>query len=82
MLGVSATLTKRVRSQVLARAGFQADYKLMQTSLDRQEIMQIHRFMNHSKSSCLDLQFLLPQSAKKAKDIQKTVIFVNTVDEI
>lgn len=44
--------------------------------------MQIHRFMNHSKSSCLDLQFLLPQSAKEAKDIQQTVIFVNTVDEI
>ena len=65
LLGVSATLIKRVRSQVLARAGFQADYKLMQTSLDRQDIMQIHRFMNHSKSSCLDLQFLLPLLVKK-----------------
>ena len=65
LLGVSATLTKRVRSQVLEKAGFQADYKLMQISLDRQEIMQIHRFMNHAKSSCLDLQFLLPQLAKE-----------------
>lgn len=72
LLGESATLTKRVRSQVLEKFGFQADYKLM----------QIHRFMNHAKSSCLNLQFLLPQLAKEAKDIQKTVIFVNTVNEI
>lgn len=61
LLGVSATLTKRVRSQVLEKFGFQADYKLM----------QIHRSMNHAKSSCLDLQFLLPQLAKKQKIYRK-----------
>lgn len=54
----------------------------MQTSLDRLEIMQIHRFMDHPKASCLDLQLLLPKGAQQAKDIQKTVIFVNTVAEI
>lgn len=54
----------------------------MQTSLDRPEIMQVHRFMKHTKSSCLDLQFVLPKVATKAKDIQKTVIFVNSVSEI
>ena len=54
----------------------------MQTSLNRPEIMQIHCFMEHSKTSCLDLQFLLPKIAKEAKDIQKTIIFVNTVAEI
>lgn len=31
--------------------------------------------------SLLDLQFVLPKSASKAGDIQKTVIFVNTIDE-
>lgn len=54
----------------------------MQTSLDRMEIMQIHRFMKHSKGSCLDLQFMLPKTAKEARDIQKTVIFVNTISDI
>lgn len=54
----------------------------MQTSLDRPEIMQIHRFMDYSKASCLDLQLLLPKGTQQAKDIQKTVIFVNTVAEI
>lgn len=44
--------------------------------------MQIYRFMEHPKSSCLDLQFILPPNAKKAKDIQKTIIFINSVNEI
>lgn len=54
----------------------------MQAPLDRPEIMQIHRFMEHPKSSCLDLQTILPHKAKKANDIQKTIIFVNSVSEI
>ena len=82
LLGVSATLTKSVRSRVLEKAGFLPNYHLMQTSLDRPEIMQIHRFMEYPKSSCLDLQFILPPVAKKAGDIQKTIIFVNSVPEI
>lgn len=67
---------------MLEKAGFLPDYRLMQTSLDRPEIMQIHRFMEHPKSSYLNLQFILPPNAKKAKDIQKTIIFVNSVNEI
>lgn len=54
----------------------------MQTSLNHPEIQQIHRFMAHSKSSHLDLQFVLPEKAMQACDIQKTIIFVNTVVEI
>ena len=38
--------------------------------------------MGHQKESYLDLQFLLPPIAKKAKNIYKTVIFVNSVAEI
>lgn len=38
--------------------------------------------MKHSKDSCLDLQFLLPKFAKEARNIQKTVIFVNTISDI
>ena len=44
LLGVSATLTKSVRTRVVEKAGFLPNYHLMQTSLDRLEIMQIHRF--------------------------------------
>lgn len=75
-------MTPDVQSKVINKAGFLPTYKLMQTSLDRPEIMQIHRFMKHTKSSCLDLQFVLPKVAKEAKDIQKTVIFVNSVTKI
>lgn len=82
LLGVSATLTKKVRLRVLEKTGFHPDYRLMQTSLDRPEILQIHRFMKHAKSSCFDLQFVLPKVATKASDIQKTIIFVNSVSEI
>ena len=82
LLGVSATLTKSIRLRVVEKAGFLPNYKLMQTPLDCPEIMQIHRFMEHPKSSCLDLQTILPHKAKKANDIQKTIIFVNSVSEI
>lgn len=82
LLGVSATLTKSARIRIFTKAGFRDDYKLMQTSLDRPEIQQIHRFMAHPKSSHLDLQFVLPEKAMQASDIQKTIIFVNTVSEI
>lgn len=54
LLGVSATLTKSVRFRVVEKAGFYPNYDLMQTSLNRPEIMQIHRFMEYSRSSCLD----------------------------
>ena len=82
LLGVSATLTKAKCLRVFDKAGFCEDYQLMQTSLDRPEIQQIHRFMKHAKSNLLDLQFILPPKAMHAKNIQKTIIFVNTVAEV
>lgn len=82
LLGVSATLTKSARLRILTKTGFRDDYKLMQTSLDRPEIQQIHHFMVHPKSSLLDLQFVLPSKATQVFDIQKTIIFVNNVSEI
>lgn len=83
LLGVLATLTKAKRLQILDKARFREDYVLMQTSLDRPEIQQIHRFIQHAKSSLLDLQIVLLPKALYAKDIiQKTLIFVNTVAEV
>lgn len=44
--------------------------------------MQIHWFIEYIKASCLDLQFILSKIAIKARNIQKTIIFVNFVVEI
>lgn len=71
LLSVLATLTKKTRSLVLEKSGFHLNYALMQTSLDRPKIMQVHRFMEYCKASCLDVQFVLPSTAKQAQDIQK-----------
>lgn len=54
----------------------------MQTSLDRPEITQIHQFIEYSKASYLDFQFVFPQKVKEARNIQKTIIFVNSVEDI
>ena len=67
---------------MIEKAGFFPNHHLMQTSLDWPEIMQIHRLIDHLKSSCLDLQFIFVPVAWKAGDIQKTIIFVNSVSEI
>lgn len=82
LFSISATLTKQVRSRILEKSGFFSNYKLMQTFLDRPEIMQVHRFIKYAKASCLDLEFILPKQVKKAREIQKTVIFVNSIKEI
>ena len=79
---MSATLTKTKCLQVLDKAGVREDYQLMQISLDRPEIQQIYCFMQYAKSSLLDLQFILPPRARYTKDIQKTLIFVNTMAEV
>lgn len=44
--------------------------------------MQIYHFMDYPKASYLDLQFLFPKDAQQAKNIQKTVIFKNTMSMI
>ena len=45
-------------------------------------MMQIQRFMEYAKASYLDLQFILPETVNEARNIQKTIIFVNSVSEI
>ena len=44
--------------------------------------MQTYCFIEYSKDSCLDLQFILLKTAKKACNIQKTIIFINTISNI
>lgn len=82
LLRVSATLTKQAQVCILDKAGFKPDYRLIQISMDRPKIMQIHRFMEYSNVSYLDLQFILPKKATAVKNIQKTIIFVNSVSDI
>lgn len=48
-------LTKKVRQRVVERAKLLSNYRLLQTSLDCPEIMQMHCFIDYSRSSCLDL---------------------------
>lgn len=38
--------------------------------------------MEYTKGSCFDLQFILPKTTKQAKDIQKSIIFVNNISDI
>ena len=75
-------MTKSSCLQILLKAGFQNDYKGMQTSLDRLEIQQIHRLITHPKSSLHDLQFVLPAKASQASEIQKISIFINIILDI
>lgn len=69
LLGVSVMLTKNAQIRVAEKAGFLPNYCLLETSFDCLEIMQIHWFMEHTRSNCFDLQFVLPPEAKEAKDI-------------
>lgn len=54
----------------------------MPTLLDCPKIMQIYCIIKYPKVNFLELQFLLPQSSKDACNIQKTIIFANTISDI
>lgn len=75
-------LIKKVRLQIIDKVGFQDNYKLMQTSFDWPKICQIYQFIQYLASSYLDFQFILLFTAMATSDIQKTIIFVNTVADI
>lgn len=64
------------------KARFREDFELMQTFLNQPEIQQIHYFMTGSKNSYKDLQVIFSCKTNQAKDIQKTIIFVNTISNI
>lgn len=57
LLGVSATLTGKAHKLLFQRAEFSSNYRLMHTSPDWPEIMQIHHFMEHTKATRLDSPF-------------------------
>ena len=82
ILGISATLTKQAQTKILDKAKFRTGYCLMQISLDRPEIMQIHQFLEYTKAICLDLQFIPSKTANEIRNIQKTIIFMNSISEI
>lgn len=44
--------------------------------------MQIHQFTKYEKTSCLDIQFIFLKKVIIAKNIQKTIIFINNVSDI
>lgn len=53
------------------KTSFLPMYKLIQTFFDQPEIIQVYQFMQYLKFSCLDLQFVLPKVATKAKVFKK-----------
>lgn len=81
-LGVSATIDTTILATVLDRCGFQANTRIIRTSLDRPEIFLQASSLQYSAQSMLDLQFLLPPTVNSAQSIPKTVIFMDLVASI
>lgn len=44
--------------------------------------MQIYCFIKYIKNNHFNLQFFLIKKAKKAKNIQKIIIFINNISDI
>lgn len=79
---VLVTLIKNIYFCKVEKARFLSNYQLRKIYLNYLEIMQLYCYMEYSKFYCLDLQFISPLKAKKAKNIQKNFIFLNSVNEI
>ena len=71
LVGILATLTKSVRSRVMEKAGFLPNYRLLQTSLDRSEIIRLHCFIENPDPVAWTYSLFSRPRPKKPKTFKK-----------
>ncbi|KAL1699002.1 P-loop containing nucleoside triphosphate hydrolase protein [Schizophyllum commune] len=84
VIAVSATLTRRVRRNVVDTLQLNRSstrpYLWLNAGNDRPNIAFIVRPMHHTMTSYRDLDFVIPTGASKADDIPKTWIYADNIN--
>ncbi|KAJ3516531.1 hypothetical protein NMY22_g14185 [Coprinellus aureogranulatus] len=78
-VAMSATLSPRVRKDVLAKLQFQKDFCDLSLGNDRKNVSIVVRAMQHPMNTYRDLDFLIPQGTDDPKKIQKIFIYADTL---
>lgn len=74
----SATLPPKMLDDVKTRLGFRDDCATFVISNNRPNIYLEVREMKHPKLSFRDLDFVLNPSAKKLRDLKRTIVYFDT----
>ena len=79
LFAASATLDQVTLSMVRDRCGFDANHRLIKITLNRPEIYIHVSPLLKPASGMLDLQWLLPRDVVAARDIPKTIVFIDSI---
>lgn len=79
MVAMSATLTPRVRRDVLRKLQYQETYLDLNIGNDRPNVTLVVRAIEHPMNTFIDLAFLIPDGVKTPEDIKKTFIYADDI---
>ncbi|KAJ3523707.1 hypothetical protein NMY22_g11325 [Coprinellus aureogranulatus] len=82
MVAMSATLSPRVRDDVLRKLEFsKLDYEAIDEGNDRPNVALVARAIEHTQESMKDLDFIIPKGVTKAEDIPLTMVYADSVSQ-
>ncbi|KAK0219335.1 hypothetical protein EDD85DRAFT_797446 [Armillaria nabsnona] len=82
MVAMSATLSKRIRDDVLSKLQFKqttTGYVTINVGNDRSNVSLVVRAMQYAMNSYVDLDFVIPKNIKEAGDIPLTWIYADSI---
>ncbi|KAJ7067778.1 P-loop containing nucleoside triphosphate hydrolase protein, partial [Mycena amicta] len=79
VVAMSATLSGRVRNDVLSKLQFGRDFLDVDVGNDRPNVSLVVRAIEHPLNSYRDLDFIIPTSTKKPEDIPLTWIYADNI---
>lgn len=80
VLAVSATLTRRVRRDLLAKLHVAKDYIFIDVGNDRKNVSLVVRPMKHAMNTYWDLRFVIPLAYSSPEEIEKTFIYCDNIE--
>ena len=76
---MSATLSPRVRKDVLSKLQFHKDYVDLSIGNDRPNVSIVVRAIQNPMNTYSDLDFLIPANVQQPDDIKKTFLYVDQI---
>lgn len=80
VIAVSATLSPRVRKDVLSRLHFSDDYVAIDVGNDRPNVSLVVRTMKHALNTFKDTAFVVPKNYTEPSKILKTLVYVDNIE--
>jgi superfamily II DNA helicase RecQ len=81
IIAVSATLTPRVKDDLIIKLQLGNNYLYLNTGNDRPNVAQVVRAMEHPMNTFRDLDFLVTENMTARDDIKKGFIYIDDIKE-